>query len=774
MHTLLRTAVVFSLAATAPAGAAPSVATDGTLQRVELHSAPTSCSPAGLCLDVTVGPADVADLNACASGTSLSASVGDPISWCYTLTNNSSQTLSWHSLSDSLHGSVLSQRSATLAPGQSLRHVQVERAGAVASGPLSATWTASAAQAGYAVDDTVAFDFVDASDTPALPMSGGFSSGRSQAVQLPFAFTFFGTTTDRLCVGNNGAIEVGSSVCAVPGSLLFPSPYLNAVIAPVWMSFDPTQGSIHTTTVGEPGQRRFAIQWKDFALGFPQLSGYTYEVIIEEATSAVVFQYLTAGPGTGAWGENGEGAVSGLQQSPASAVIYSQFTPTLTPGKAVRFTPTEQTHEVVATTVDFDIGAPQLLLPVPAMTAFAGVGISVQQPIVIGNIGNRALQWSAGEFPAPGAALHRLAPLPHAAGHERADAGRDPQPRVAAVRPQRSSSTLGDWLVPAYAMHVIPGGGVPYVHFDLDDTARMRTILADSGQGLEDLSGGDFVGDDFSSQYMIDTLMDRLYRFDTLTGERTLIGWPQAANTVANERWSGAAWDPSTDTFYALTTANLGNQGCYWSGLYTIDVDTAQAHFVGPVETGGDECLIDIAIDQGGQLYALDIRTDGLLLIDKGSAVATRVGSLGVNANFAQSIKFDRASGLLYWLGYAQGLGFVATIDPLTAQPAIIGPTPDNHEMAVLAIAKAGGNCNELLDATWLSLSNSGGTIAPGDPVGVYPVTFDATNLVAGTYEASICVFSNDPAYRTRPAVVPVTFTVQAPENIFADDFESR
>lgn len=768
MHALIRTAVLLSLVAAAPPGSAQSA----SLHAVNVARAPASCSPEGLCLEVTVGAADPADPNACATTTSLTASVGDPISWCYTLTNQSTQTLAWHSLSDSLHGSVLAQQAATLAPGASLRHVRVERATAVATGPLAATWSASTEQAGYTVDDTVPFAYIDASAEPALPMTGGFSSARSQAVQVPFAFDFFGVTTDRLCVGSNGAIEVGSTVCAVPGSLLFPSPYLNAVIAPVWTSFDPAQGTMHTKTVGETGQRRFVVEWKNFALGFPQMSGYTFEIVIEEATGAIVFQYLTTGTGNGDWGDAGGGAVSGLQQSPASGQMYSQFTPTLTPGKAVRWTPTAQTRRSIATTADFDIGAPQLLLPIPAMTAFAATGITIQQPIVIGNTGNRPLVWSAGEYPAAGSALQRLAPLPAVAG-SRADTGRAPAPLAVPAVPSRATQG-SDWELPAYAMHAIPGTGVSYVDFDLADTTHRRTIMTDTGQGpgLDNISGGDFAHDDFDAQYQIDLLMDRLYRVDTLTGGRTLIGWPTPANTVANERWSGAAWDPATETFYALTTAQVGNQGCYWTGLYTIDLATAQSHFVGPVESGGDECLIDIAFDQSGALYALDIRTDGLLTIDKHTAQATRVGSLGVDANFSQSIKFDRATGTLYWLGYAQGIGFVATIDPVTAQPAVVGATPDNQEMAVLSIATAGSDCSTPQDVPWLSLSNTGGTFAPGAPVGVYPVTFDATGLAAGVYEATICVFTNDPAYRTRPATVPVTFTVQAPDAIFEDAFE--
>ncbi|HVJ63440.1 MAG TPA: hypothetical protein VM555_12110 [Tahibacter sp.] len=105
-------------------------------------------------------------------------------------------------------------------------------------------------------------------------------------------------------------------------------------------------------------------------------------------------------------------------------------------------------------------------------------------------------------------------------------------------------------------------------------------------------------------------------------------------------------------------------------------------------------------------------------------------------------------------------------------QPTMVGPTPGNREMAAVAIAKAGGDCSQPLDTPWLTINTTGGTLEPGAPAGVYPLTFDASQLAAGEYRASICVFSNDPAYRAHPAIVPVSFTVHAPDAIFANGFE--
>jgi hypothetical protein len=68
--------------------------------------------------------------------------------------------------------------------------------------------------------------------------------------------------------------------------------------------------------------------------------------------------------------------------------------------------------------------------------------------------------------------------------------------------------------------------------------------------------------------------------------------------------------------------------------------------------------------------------------------------------------------------------------------------------------------CGNLADVPWLSASPTAGTIAPSGSQQV-SVTFDSTGIVAGLYQATICVFSNDPDEPVVP--VPVTMDVVIP-----------
>lgn len=736
-----------------------------------------SCSAEGLCLGVTVALADPANPQACGSASSIVADVGDQISWCYTLTNNSTQALSWQTLSDSLHGTLFSEFQQSIAPGQSYQYVALTITGDVVNEDVTATWTASVSRPSYTFDDSVAYDYIDAGDGTLLDQTGGFANGRSVPVQAPFPINFFGTVTDQLCVGANGAIAVGIELCAVPMTYAFPSTYLNAAIAPAWSGYTDSVGSIYAKTLGStPGQRRFVVEWRDMQLDWPTLPGFTFEVVIDEASGTYLFQYQSTGDGSGGFGDAGDQAVSGLQADQATALQYSYFTQTLTPGKAVLWTP-QQADDALSTTasVHADIGAPQLALPIAELDAYAETGISVTQPLVIGNAGNRVLSWSAGEYPAtdvtrlPRRAVDKPDPASLAALGQR----RAPQSVGGASRQASAQSPLGDLGVPAYAVQLdTTDGAQDFIRFDLlaPDPSQALVIFPDLDLAGMDIAGGDFVDNDFTREWMLDYYMNQLYTLDTTTGAKTLVGWPVPQGIVANEQWWGASWDPATGNFYAVSNASNG-----WSGLYTIDLGTAVATFIGQIDSGGQTAVADIAVDQSGRMYGLDTLNDTLLAIDKATGQATTVGALGVDAQFAQSIKFDRSNGTLYWTSYdATGAAAIATIDPVSATPTPVAPSGDHRQLFALAIAKAGGDCTQPLDAPWLTLETTSGTAQPGDAFGVYNVQFDATTLAAGEYAATICVFSNDPSYRTRPAAIPVHFNVAPASNdaIFSDGFD--
>ncbi|OAB62941.1 hypothetical protein AY599_13385 [Leptolyngbya valderiana BDU 20041] len=70
--------------------------------------------------------------------------------------------------------------------------------------------------------------------------------------------------------------------------------------------------------------------------------------------------------------------------------------------------------------------------------------------------------------------------------------------------------------------------------------------------------------------------------------------------------------------------------------------------------------------------------------------------------------------------------------------------------------------CDSPSDISWLDVTPATATIAPGD-TGALAVAYDATGLAPGTYEAVICINSNDPV--TPVVEVPVSLEVTVPAN---------
>jgi len=75
----------------------------------------------------------------------------------------------------------------------------------------------------------------------------------------------------------------------------------------------------------------------------------------------------------------------------------------------------------------------------------------------------------------------------------------------------------------------------------------------------------------------------------------------------------------------------------------------------------------------------------------------------------------------------------------------------------VLESGGSASSCDSPSDIPWLSLSSTSGSTQAGNSSNV-TVTFNSTGLAAGTYDATLCVNSNDPA--TPRVEVPVMMTV--------------
>lgn len=81
-----------------------------------------------------------------------------------------------------------------------------------------------------------------------------------------------------------------------------------------------------------------------------------------------------------------------------------------------------------------------------------------------------------------------------------------------------------------------------------------------------------------------------------------------------------------------------------------------------------------------------------------------------------------------------------------------------------------GIGCENPSNVSWLSVTPASGTIMDGDSQTV-TVTGNATGMAPGSYEALICLHSNDPEYPRIDLTVTMEVTAQPPA-IFSDGFE--
>ena len=247
-----------------------------------------------------------------------------------------------------------------------------------------------------------------------------------------------------------------------------------------------------------------------------------------------------------------------------------------------------------------------------------------------------------------------------------------------------------------------------------------------------------------STLYALNDGTKQFGTFDRFSGTFTSIG---ASTPETGHTWTGLTVDPRNDMIYASSTNGTT------STLYTINSSTGAATVVGPVTGLG--LLIEIAMNADGELYGHDIGTDSIYAINPSTGAPTLVGLTGYNANFAQGMDFDSDDGTLYIFLYTGGGANVFGTVNLTT--GAVTPLAQDNPLGEFEGAMLTNNCAQNGDISWVSLSPTSGTNAPGTSTQI-SVTFDATGLTPDVYTGTLCINSNDPG--TPLVEVPLEMTV--------------
>ena len=293
---------------------------------------------------------------------------------------------------------------------------------------------------------------------------------------------------------------------------------------------------------------------------------------------------------------------------------------------------------------------------------------------------------------------------------------------------------------PAYAVDIYPGENL--VKLPSVDVPGTWTVVANKPSTA--YFAGDFIGGDFSKLYAIDYESNQLHSLNTATGATTVIG---AATPPSGQRWTGMSGG-SNGIMYASSTT------CGSSTLSKVDLKTGAVTAIGPISNG--PCIIDIAITpDASAIYGVDIVSDVLVRIDPETGAGTVVGSVGINANYAQGMDFDDASGILYWAAYnpSGSGGEMRVIDTKTGNSALVGAFPSGAETDAFGIATGG-----IANVPWLDETPKSGTLA-AEAKTVVNVSFKSnlTGMKPGVYKAKLNIQTNTP---DGTLSVPVQMTV--------------
>jgi hypothetical protein len=282
-----------------------------------------------------------------------------------------------------------------------------------------------------------------------------------------------------------------------------------------------------------------------------------------------------------------------------------------------------------------------------------------------------------------------------------------------------------------------------FVNFDTDVPGTFNLIAASPGW---DSWAADYDNVNTTFYYIINYATGALQTIDVVTGAIiTTIGTPSFAGDFV----TGMACDKTTGVMYVIAVEpnNLD-----YSSLWTLDLSTAVATLVGQTTPG--EAIIDIAVDGNGDMYGFGIVNDEGLSIDKTTAAATVLGTLGYDANYGQGMAYDPEEDIIYLCAYNNdgSGGQLRIFDPVTGSSTLVGGFPNGDQTDAFAFPGTAQTFTN--DLAVLALVSP----VTGPELGMEDVTINIFNF--GT-----AAQSNFDVYYTIDGGAPVTETVSATIN---------
>lgn len=193
---------------------------------------------------------------------------------------------------------------------------------------------------GYTCDSGTAFAYIDATIDTRLYADDGVTS-----LELPFPFTFYGTTYTEIQASSNGNIQFGNANAFFGNSCMDQAPVsgMGDMIAPFWDDLDLTAfGFLEYELVGEAPNRIFVLEWDNIPrFGDPD-DRVTFAVQLFEESQDILFLYEDV---TMLEGNNGGSATIGIQsEAQGLALQFGCNQPVVANASRVRFTEPEEAN----------------------------------------------------------------------------------------------------------------------------------------------------------------------------------------------------------------------------------------------------------------------------------------------------------------------------------------------------------------------------------------------------------------------------------------------